>query len=200
MFHAMMAWALGSRLHRRTILACSILLVVLACAALPGVSEASRKFRGQGFSTIVPNGWKLDKDKVGTTRVYSASSPQTKPNVTINSMLMSVNVIPVRDYERQLGRKIPSSFEELLGTIMSAPQQAQNVQLTASFRATTLGGRPAASGAAEFSLGGTSVLQSETVSVHRGHIYILEFYLDKALQYQGLSILRRVHRHWRWRR
>jgi hypothetical protein len=199
MFHPMMSWALGSRLQRRRILACSILLAVLACAALPGVSEASRKFRGYGFSTIVPTGWKLDNSKFGTSRVYSASSPQTRPNVTVNSTTLSVNVIPVPDFERQLGRKIPASYEELLGDVMTAPQQAQNVQLTATFRATKLDGRPAASGAAQFFLGGATLLQSETVSVSRGHVYILQFYVDLALQYQGLSTLSRVHRHWHWR-
>ncbi len=199
MFHPMMPWALGSRLQRRRMLACSILLAVLACAALPGVSEASRKFRGSGFTTIVPSGWKLDKGKAGPARFYSASSPQTKPNVTINSTLLSVNVIPVTDFERQLGRKIPSSLEEVLGAVMTAPQQAQNVQLTATFRTAKLGGRPAASGAAQFSLGGTTLLQSETVSVYRGRVYILEFYADTALQYQALLTLNRVHRHWHWR-
>jgi hypothetical protein len=199
MFHPMMLWALDGRLQRRKILACSILLVVLACAALPGVSEASRKFRGQGFSTIVPNGWKTDKGKAGTTRFYSASSPQTKRNVTVNSTTLSVNAIPVTDFERQLGRKIPSSYEELLGEIMTAPQQAQNVKLTATFRTTRLGGRPAASGAAQFFLGGTTLLQSETVSIYRGRVYILEFYADTAQQYQALLTLGRVHRHWRWR-
>jgi hypothetical protein len=199
MFHPMMLWALGGRLQRRKILACSILLVVLACAALPGVSEASRKIRGSGFSTIVPSGWKVDRGKAGTSRFYSASSPQTKPNVTINSMQLSVNVIPVTDFERQLGRKIPSSLEEVLGEVMSAPQQAQNVQITATFRPARLDGRPAASGAVQFFLGGTTLLQSETVSIYRGRVYILVFYADTAQQYQGLLTLRRVHSHWRWR-
>jgi hypothetical protein len=195
----MMPWALGSRLQRRRILACSILLAVFACAALPGVSEASRKFRGHGFSTIVPSGWKLAKGKNGSSGFYSASSPQTKPNSLVNATTLSVDVIPVTDFERQLGRKIPASYEELLGAVMTAPQQAQNVQLTATFRTTKLGGRPAASGAAQFFLGGATVLQSETVSVSRGHVYILQFYVDLALQYQGLSTLSRVHRHWHWR-
>ena len=66
MFHPMMRWALGSRLQRRRILACSILLAVLACAALPGVSDASRKFRGKGFATIVPSNWKIGKGKQGS--------------------------------------------------------------------------------------------------------------------------------------
>jgi len=108
-------------------------------------------------------------------------------------------VIPVTDFERQLGRKIPASFEDLLGAVMTAPQQAQNVQVTAAFRTTKLGGRPAASGAAQFFLGGATLLQSETVSISRGHVYILQFYVDLAVQYQGLTTLRGVHRHWRWR-
>lgn len=195
----MMPWALGSRLQRRRILACSILLVVLACAALPGVSEASRKFRGYGFSTIVPSGWKVDKGKAGTARFYTAASPQTRPGVTTNSTTLNVNVIPVTDFERQLGRKIPSSYEELLGEIMTAPQQAQNVRLTATFRTTRLDGRPAASGAAQFFLGGATVLQSATVSRHRGRVYIIQMYLDTALEYQGLPTLSRVHRRWHWR-
>ena len=82
---------------------------------------------------------------------------------------------------------------------MTAPQQAQNVQLTATFRATRLGGRPAASGAAQFFFGGATVLQSATVSLHRGRVYVPELYLDTALQYPGLAIFQRVHRHWRWR-
>jgi hypothetical protein len=200
MFHPMMPWALGSRLQRRRILACSILLAVLACAALPGVSEASRKLRGHGFSTNVPTDWKVDKTrKNGSTRTYSASSPQTKRNVTANSTLVSVVVIPVPDFERQAGRRIPSSLVELLGAVMGAPPQAQNARITASFRSATLGGRPAAAGAAQYSLGGATVLQSDTVSVYRGHVYIVQFYVDIALQYQGLTTLSRVHRHWRWR-
>jgi hypothetical protein len=199
MFHPMMPWALGSRLQRRRILVCSILLAVLACAALPGVSEASRKLRGYGFSTTVPTNWKLTKGKNGSTRLYNAASPQTKPNVTVDSTLLGIKVIPVTDFERQLGRKIPASLEELLGTVMSAPPQAQNVQLTATFRPATLDGRPAASGAAQFFLNGATLLQSETVAVHRGRVYILQFYVDTTLQIPGLSTLSRIHRHWHWR-
>jgi hypothetical protein len=196
----MMRWVVGSSLKKRRILACSILLAVLACAALPGVSEASRTLRGYGFTTIVPSNWKLDRGKTGTTRVYGASSPKTKPNVTVNSMRIGISVIPITDFERQLGRRLPSSLEEVLGAVMAPPQQAQNVQVTAPFRSTTLGGRPAASGAAQFFFNGATVLQSETVSVYRGQVYILQYYVDLALQYQGLTNLSRIHRHWRWRR
>jgi hypothetical protein len=196
----MMSWALGSRLKRRRILACSILLAVLACAALPGVSEAaSRKVRGYGFTTLVPGNWHTGKGKQGTTRVYGAASPKTKRGVTVNTMQLGISVVPVTDLERQLGRKIPSQPQELLGLIMQAPQQAQNVQLTAPFRDTSLGGRPAASGAVQFSLGGTSMMLSETVSVYRGQVYVVEFDLDLALQYSGLANLARIHRHWHWR-
>jgi hypothetical protein len=199
MFHPMMPWALGSRLQRRRILACSILLAVLACAALPGVSEASRKFRGYGFSTIVPNNWKTGKGKQGTTRVFGAASPKTKRGVTVNTMQLGVSVLPVTDLERQTGRKLPADLQQLLGLIMAAPPQAQNVQLTAPFRNSKLGGRPAASGAVQFLLDGTPMLQSETVSVYRGQVYVVEYDLDLALQYTGLPILTRIHRHWHWR-
>jgi hypothetical protein len=199
MFHPMMPWALGSRLQRRRILACSILLAVLACAALPGVSEASRKLHGYGFSTIVPGNWHTGKGKQGTTRVYGAASPTTKRGVTANTMQLGISVLPVADLERQLGRKIPTQPQELLGLIMQAPPQAQNVQLTAPFRDSRLGGRHAASGAVQFSLNGTSMLQSETVSVYRARVYVLEYDLDLALQYPGLANLSRIHRHWHWR-
>jgi hypothetical protein len=199
MFHPMMRWAPGSSLKKRRILACSILLAVLACAALPGVSQASRKVRGVGFSTLVPGNWKTGKGKNGGTHVYGAASPKTKRNVIANSMQLGISVIPVVDLERQIGRKIPASLEELLGLVMSAPQQAQNVQLTAPIRTSTLGGRPAASGAAQFDFNGTTVLQSDTVAVRRGQVYVVDFKLDLALQYQGLPILAGIHRHWHWR-
>jgi hypothetical protein len=199
MFHPMMLWALGSRLQRRTILACSILLAVLACAALPSVSDASRKFRGKGFATIVPTNWKTGKGKQGTTRVYGAASPGTRPNVAPNAMQLGISVIPVTDMERQLGRKLPSTLEQLLGLVLQSTQQ-QNSQLTAPVRSSTLGGRPAASGAVQSSTpDGVTVLQSETVSVYRGQVYLVAFTLDVNLQYQGLPILARAHRHWRWR-
>jgi hypothetical protein len=43
------------------------------------------------------------------------------------------------------------------------------------------------------------VLQSETVSVHRGQVYIVTFYQDASLQTLALPVLQRIHRHWRWR-
>jgi hypothetical protein len=199
MFTPMMLWALGSRLQRRTIMACSILLAMLACAALPSVSDASRKFRGKGFATIVPNNWKTGKGKQGTTRVYGAASPKTNPNVAANTMQLGISVIPVVDMERQLGRKLPSTLEALLGLVLQTTQ-GENVQLTSPIRSSTLGGRPAASGAVQASGGdGTPLLQSETVSLYRGQVYVVVFNLDLGLQYQGLPILARAHRHWHWR-
>jgi hypothetical protein len=180
-------------------MACSILLAVLACAALPGVSEASRKIRGYGFTTIVPTKWKTGKGKNGSTHVYGAAPPGIKANDTVNAMHLGITVVPITDFERQLGRKLPSSLEQVLGAVMSAPQQAQNVKLVAPLRTTTLDGLPAASGAAEFFINGATVLQSETVSVHRGQVYIVTFYQDTALQYPALLILQRIHRHWHWR-
>jgi hypothetical protein len=199
MFHPMMPWALGDRLQRRTILACSILLAMLACAALPGVSDASRKFRGKGFTTIVPTDWKTGKGKQGGARVYGAASRSTRPNVPANTMQLGVSVVPVADMERRLGRKLPSSLEQLLGLVMQATQQSSNARVTAPFRASTLGGRSAASGALQFNASGTTMLVSQTVSVYRGRVYVLAFNLDTALEFQGLPILGRAHRHWRWR-
>lgn len=199
MFHPMMRWALSNSLQKRRILACALLLAVLACAALPGVSDASRKFRGVGFSTVIPSSWKIGNGKNGDTRLYGASSRGTKGNTTINSLAIGVSVVPVTDFERQLGRKLPSSPEEILGLLMSAPQGAQNPSVTVPIRSSVLAGRAAASGALEFSAGGTIVLQSETVSVYRNRIYLLAFNIDKRLQYQALPILARAHRHWRWR-
>jgi hypothetical protein len=199
MFHPMMRWAVGSRLQRRRIVACSILLAVLACAALPGVSQASRKIRGYGFTTIVPTKWNTGKSKNGTTRVYGAAPRGVKANDTVNAMHLGITVVPVKDFERQLGRRLPSSLEQLLGAVFSAPQQAQNVSVTAPFRTTTLGGIPAASGAATFFINGATVLQSETVSVRRGQVYIVTFFQDTALQYGALQVLQRIHRHWHWR-
>jgi hypothetical protein len=200
MFHPMMRrWVLGSSLQKRRMLACSLLLAVLACAALPGVSQASRKIRGYGFTTLVPGNWKTGKGKNGNTRVYGAASPKTKRGQTVNSQQLGISVIPVVDMERQLGQKLPSSLEQLLGALMSPPQQAQNVQLTAPIRTSTLGGRPAASGAAQFDFNGATVLQSDTVSVYRGQVYLVEFDLDLSLQYQALPVLGRIHRHWHWR-
>jgi hypothetical protein len=193
----MMRWAVGSRLQRRRIVACSILLAVLACAALPGVSEASRKIRGYGFTTSVPTKWKTGKGKNGTTRVYGAAPPGTKANDTVNAIHLGITVIPITDFERQLGRKLPA-LEQVLGAVLTPPQQAQNVSLVAPIRTTTLGGLPAAGGAAEYFYNGATVLQSETVSVHRGQVYIVAFYQDTALQYGALAILQGIHRHWHW--
>ena len=195
----MMRWALDNSLQRRRILACSILLAVLACAAFPGVSDASRKFRGQGFATIVPSNWTTGKGKQGASRLYGAASRKTKRGVAANTMQLGVSVIPVVDMERQLGRKLPSTLDELVGIVLQSTQ-AQNLQLTAPVRSSTLGGRPAASGAVQFSApDGTTLLQSDTISVYRGRVYIVAYNVDIALQYEGLAILARAHRHWRWR-
>jgi hypothetical protein len=195
----MMLWELGSKLQRRTILACSILLAVLACAALPSVSDASRKFRGKGFATIVPSNWTTGKGKQGAVRVYGAASRKTKRGVGLNTMQLGVSVIPVVDMERQLGRKLPPTLDDLVGLVLQSTQ-AQDVRLTAPVRSTTLGGRPAASGAVQFSSAdGTTLLQSSTVSVYRGCVYVVGFNLDVKLQNQGLLIQARAHRHWRWR-
>ena len=139
----MMPWALGSRLQRRRILACSILLAVLACAALPGVSDASRKFRGNGFSTIVPSGWKTGKGKHGhharLRRRFAADQDQaSRPNTT----QLGVNVIPVTDFERQLGRKTPVLARGASGRSRDARRSRRRTcRSTAPFRTTTLGGR-----------------------------------------------------------
>lgn len=199
MFHRMMRWALSNGLQKRKILACSILLAVLACAALPGVSDASRKFRGKGFATIVPSNWTTGKGKRGTTRVYGAASRQTKRGVGPNTMQLGITVVPVVDMERQLGRKLPPTLDEIVGIVLQSTQ-AQNLQLTAPVRSSTLGGRPAASGAVQFTTpDGTTMLQSDTVSVYRGNVYVVAFNVDLSLQYQGLATLARAHRHWHWR-
>jgi hypothetical protein len=199
MFHPMMRWAPASGLQKRRILASSIMLAVLACAALPGVSEASRKLRGVGFSTIVPGTWKTGKGAVGGTHIYRAASAKTKPNVTVNSMQLSVTVMPAKDLERQLGRKLPSSLEALLGMVVSAPQSAQGVQFVVPIRSSSLAGVPAASSAAQYIYNGATVVQSDTICVRRGRVYIVEFNYDLNLEYQGLPILGRTHSHWRWR-
>jgi hypothetical protein len=199
MFHPMMRWARSNSLQRRRILACSILLAVLACAALPGVSEASRKIRGVGFTTSVPGNWKTGKGKNGPTRVYGAASPKTKRGVTVNSMQLGITVIPVVDLERQVGRRLPPTLEELLALVISTPQQAQNVSFAAPIRSSLLGGAPAASGAAQFDFNGATVLQSDTIAVRRGRVYIVEFDVDLRLQFQALPILGSIHKHWHWR-
>jgi hypothetical protein len=201
MFHPMMRWARSNSLQRRRILACSILLAVLACAALPGTSEAkaNRKIRGVGFATSVPGNWKTGKGKNGTTHVYGAASPKTKRGVTVNSMQLGITVIPIVDLERQVGQRLPASLEDLLALVISTPQQAQNVSFAAPIRSSLLDGAPAASGAAQFDFNGATVLQSDTISVRRGRVYIVEFDVDLRLQYQGLPVLAAIHRHWHWR-
>ena len=187
MFHPMMSWALGRRPQRRRILACSLLLAVLACAAVPGASEASRKFRGQGFSTRVPTSWKIDKPgRAGATRIYNASSRQTKRNTTVNSTLMTVNVVPVADLERQLAGSFLAPTRSCWSRHGPAAAGAERAG-HGVVRGTILGGRPAASGAANFFLGGATVLQSDTISIYRGRVYILQFYVDQNVQYQGLT-------------
>ena len=155
--------------------------------------------RGYGFTTVIPSKWKTGQSKTGTSRVYGAAPPGTKPNDTVNAVHLGISVIPVKDFERQLGRKIPSSLEQVLGAVMSAPQQAQNVSLVAPIRAAALDGLPAASAAAQFFLNGATVLQSETISIHRGQVYIIQFYQDTQLQNLALPVLQRIHRRWHWR-
>jgi hypothetical protein len=198
MFHPMMRWAVGSRLQRRRIVVCSILLAVLACAALPGVSDASRKIRGYGFTTIVPPKWQTGHGKNGTARVYGAAPRGVKPNDVVNAIHLGITVVPIADMERQIGRKLPS-LDQLLGGLMSPPQQAQNVSFVAPVRVTTLDGLPAASGAVEYFFNGATVLQSQTVATHRGQVYIIRYYQDTSLQYAGIKILQSIHRHWHWR-
>lgn len=197
MFHRMTRWALSGRLQTRRILACSILLALLACAGLPSVSDASRKFRGKGFVTIVPSNWKVGKSRQGPARLYGAASPTTKTNVAANTMQLGVSVLPVVDMERQLGGKLPSSLQDLLGIVLE--QQGQNAQIAAPLRSSTLGGRPAASGAIQYPVDGTRMLQSATISIYRGQVYFVSFNIDVAVQYKGLPTLARVHRHWHWR-
>jgi hypothetical protein len=199
MFRPMMRWVPRNTIERRRILACSMLLASIAFGTLPSASQASRKLHGVGFSTIVPSKWKLSKFKSGSLHGYRIVPPRTKKGVTVNSMAIGITVTPAKDLERQLGRKIPASMLELWGLMVSAPQGAQGPQIIAPVRTTTVDGVPGASGAASYALGGATVLQSDTVSVHHGRVYVIELATDINIQFQGLPALGRVRDHWRWR-
>jgi hypothetical protein len=199
MFPPMMRRVRLNTIERRRILACSILLAVIAVGALPSVSQASRKLRGVGFSTIVPSKWKVDKGKGRDPRVYRASSPGARPNVAVNSAVLGVIVTTETTLERQAGRKLPSSPEELLGLVAGAPGDAQNLQVVAPTRGALLDGAPAASIAVSYTRAGASVLQTDTVSVYRGRVYVVELATDISIQIDALHVLAQARSRWRWR-
>jgi hypothetical protein len=199
MFRPMMRRVRLNTIERRRILACSILLAMIAFGALPSVSQASHKLRGVGFSTVVPSKWKVTKGRNGGVHTYRMVPPHTKQGVTANSMAIGINVAPAVDLERKAGRKIPSSMLELWGLMVTAPSGAQGAQIIAPVRTTTVDGAPAASGAATYALGGATVLQSDTVTVHHGRVYLIELVTDISIQFEGLSPLGRLRDRWRWR-
>jgi hypothetical protein len=200
MFRLMMRRVRLNTIDRRRILACSILLAVLAFGALPSVSQAAnRKLRGPGFSTIVPSNWKVTTSRKGGAHTYRMVPPHTKKGVTVNSMAIGVTVIPGKDVERQAGHKISDSMEELWGLMVTAPAGAQGLQIIAPVRTTTVDGTPGASGAASYFFNDASVLQSDTVTYRNGRVYVIEFATDINIQYKGLPVLGRLRDHWRWR-
>jgi hypothetical protein len=198
MFRFMMRWAPRNTIQRRRILACSMLLAVIAFGALPSASQAARKLHGAGFTTVVPKSWKVTKSRNGGSRNYRIVPPHTKKGVTVNSMAIGVTVVPGKDLERQSGRKIPESMEVLWGLTVTAPPGAQQPQIIAPVRTTTVDGTPGASGAASYFLNNANVLQSDTVTYHHGRVYIIELAADINLQYKGLPVLGRLRDHWRW--
>jgi hypothetical protein len=199
MFRPMMRRVRLDTIERRRILACSILLAVIAIGALPGVSQASHKLRGVGFSTIVPSKWKVTKGKTRDPRVYRASSPGARPNVTVNSAVLGVIVTTAKTLERRAGRKLPSSPEELLGLVAGAPGDVQGLQIVAPTRGALLDGVPAASIAVSYTRGGAAILQTDTVAVYHGRVYVVELATDISIQVNALHVLAQARSRWRWR-
>ena len=188
-----------STLSRRRLLACSILLAVLACAALPGASQASTKLRGPGYSTIVPNGWKVAKTSANGWRYLRAFAPRTGRNGTSRLLTVGISVISSKALAKQARLKqLPSSPESLLALVANSPNQAQNVQIVAPIRPALLRGIPAAASAAQYVLGNSSVLQSNTACERNGRVYSLELEVDMSIQYAGTKVLGRARDHWRW--
>jgi hypothetical protein len=199
MFRLMMRRVRLNTIDRRRILVCSILLAVLAFGALPSVSQAAnRKLRGPGFSTIVPRKWKIKHQKGAGTRVYHAAAPTNKPNVSVNSMALDVIVASAKTLERQLGRKLPASPVELIGQVVGGPQGTQ-AQVLVPARATRLDGAPAASVVLQYIYNNAMIIQSDTLCVRHGRIYVVQLEIDTVMQFQGLPVLERARSHWRWR-
>jgi hypothetical protein len=200
MFRFMMRWAPRTNtIARRRLLACSLLLAVLACAALPGVSEsaATRKLRGPGFSTLVPKSWKVTRQKSGDTRTYQAAAPPNRPNVSVNSMSLGVVVTSVKSFERQLGHKLPRAPEDFIGQVVGGPQGTQ-AQTLVPPRATKLDGARAASVVLQYIYNNAMILQSDTLCVRHGRIYVIELDIDTVKQFDGLPVLEKARAHWRW--
>jgi hypothetical protein len=195
----MMRLVPGNTLQKRKLLACSILLAVLACAALPGTSQAkSHRLRGVGFSTIVPRDWKRGRQDNGAARSYFAAWAKNKPNTAVNSMVLDVTVISVKAAERQLGRKLPSSLEDIASQTLGGPQGTQ-AQVVVPARPTRLRGTPAASIVFQYIYNNAMLLQSDTVCIRHGRLYILELKIDTVKQWVGLPVLEKARNHWRWR-
>jgi len=201
MFRRMMRRVLwNNAIERRRVLACSLLLAVLACAALPGASQAaaSLRLRGAGFSTIVPRDWKLGRQTNGDTRSYLAAWAKNKPNTSVNSMVLTVTVIPVKSAERQIGRKLPSSLVDAVSQVLGGPQGTQT-QVLVPARPTRLRGMPAASIVFQYIYNNAQLIQSDTLCIRHGRIYIIELVIDTVKQFQGLPVLEKARAHWRWR-
>ena len=199
MFRAMTRRVRLNTIERRRILACSILLAVIAFGALPSVSQAAnRKLRGPGFSTIVPSKWKIQRQKGAGTRVYHAVAPTNKPNVAVNSMTLDVIVASVKSLERQLGHKLPASPEELVGQMVGGPQGTQ-AQVLVPTRSTRLDGAPAASVVLQYIYNNAMIVQSDTLCVRHGRVYVIELHIDTVMQFQGLPVLAQARSHWHWR-
>jgi hypothetical protein len=197
MFHPMMR---RGTLQRRKILAFSMLLAILACASLPSISQASKKVRGPGYSTSVPNRWKIVKSTGNGWRYVRGFAPRTGKNGTSTLLTVGVSVTSAKNLAKQARVKtLPSSPEAILPLVANSLEGAQNAEITAPIRPTDLRGTPAAASAAQYGLGNIQVLQSNVAAVRHGRVYSIEMEVDLRLQYAGTKLLRSLLSHWRWR-
>jgi hypothetical protein len=199
MFTPMMRRAPLNTLQRRRILACSLLLAVCVCASLPGVSQASRKIRGPGYSTVLPNGWKVAKSRAGAWYYLRAFAPQKGQAGTSQLLTVGISVISTKGLAKQARvKRLPSSPQDLLPLVANSLNGAQNVQVVAPIRSTALRAAPAAASAVTYALGNTSVLQSNVVSPHGRRVFSVELEVDQSIQYAGTKVLSSLLKHWRW--
>ncbi|MCW2993421.1 MAG: hypothetical protein JWQ18_916 [Conexibacter sp.] len=185
-----------SGLQRRRILASSLLLAVLVCAALPSVSQASRKIRGPGYSTILPDHWRVQKSRNQSWYELRGYAPKT----TVKLMTLAVSVISEKALAKRARVKaLPSSPERLLQIVATAPQGAAQVQTRIPPRGTSLDGEPGASMVSEYILNAQAdVIQTNLVARHHGRVYSIEMEVDTLLQDGGTAYLQQLVRHWHW--
>jgi len=197
MFHPMMMRRVRiSSLRRRRILASALLLAALACAALPGVSQASKRISGPGYSTILPNGWRVSTSRSAGLHQLRAYAPRT----TVKLLTIGVTVISARTLARQAGvKRLPSSPERLLQLVAKTPSGAAGAQVRTTPRPVRLARASGAWEVLEYILNSQfDVVQTNIVTRRHGRVYWVEMEVDKLVQADGTAAMDPLRSHWRW--